>query len=99
MAGCLVLGNSSFTPMYEFLTPATPKHQFGSLRETVEYEPGEKQWLMEVAKATLPLFQDPAMQQKTFITRLCHRETVWKNQFFPILQEANLRSRNRIEVS
>ena len=93
LAGCLVIGNESFKPMFEFLAPQTPRHTFGSLRENVTYSIGEGVWLDEVAKATLPLLNHPIMKQKTHMMRLAARETVWRDQFLPILERAKQMAR------
>jgi len=90
LAGCLVVGNSSFSPMYEFLDPSCPKHTFGSLRDERKYHPSEQQWLREVAKATTPLLNHPLLKQKSHMMRLCSRETIWRTQFLPILERAGV---------
>lgn len=88
LAGCFVIGNESFAPLREFLADQTPRHEFGSERLTVTHEPSEEAWLYEVAKATTPLLQHPMLKQKTKIMHQASRETVWREQFLPILEKA-----------
>ena len=95
LAGCFVIGNASFAPLGEFLHPAVPRHEFGSLRSKVDYQPSMFQWLREVAKATLPLLQHPMLKQKAYMMRLAARETVWREQFLPILVQAEQMAKKR----
>ena len=88
LAGCFVIGNSSFKPMKEFLHPSVPTHAFCSARETVNYSPSFNQWIREVARATTPLLQHPMIRQKSQAMRMFSRETVWREQFLPILEKA-----------
>lgn len=89
LAGCFVIGNSNFRPMYEFLHPSCPRHQFGSLLEKVTYNPNEKEWAHQVAMATIPYLDHPMLRQKAHMLRLSARETIWRDQFYPILQTAS----------
>jgi glycosyltransferase involved in cell wall biosynthesis len=88
LAGCFVIGNESFRPLREFLADNAPRHEFSSDREDVTYNPSLEQWLYEVAKATTPLLQHPMLKQKAMMMRKCARETVWREQFLPILERA-----------
>ena len=96
MAGCMVIGNSSFEPMREFLCPSSPLHAFGSERNTVTYHMGANQWLREVARATTPYFNHPMFKQRPFLNRRCQREAVWREQFLPILERAYQMGKARV---
>jgi len=88
LAGCLVVGNESFAPMSEFLHPTVPQFAFGSLQNEVHYPGGERAWLREVGRALLPQFEHPMFRQQAHMLRLAAWETVWRDQFQPILQRA-----------
>ena len=95
LAGCLVIGNESFPPMNEFLSPVTPRHAFGSLRLEVKHSPNLKAWLHEVAKATMPLFSHPMFRQKSHMMKVASRANVWMRQFYPLLVHATQMSKVR----
>ena len=95
LAGCLVVGNASFPPMSEFLTPGIQSYDFGSLRNRVDYHSGIRQYLREVARSLTPLLSHPAMKQKTHMLRLAARETVWREQIQPLLERAASMSKSR----
>lgn len=88
MAGCFVIGNRSFRPMYEFLDPSCPRHEFGRLGQRVDYHPDVKSWAFQVARATTPYLDHPMIRQKQHILRQVARETIWRDQFQPILEAA-----------
>lgn len=95
LAGCLVVGNESFPPMNEFLTPIVQKYTFGSLRYTVNFDPGKNQWLRNVARSLTPQIDHPVMKQKTHMMHLAARETIWREQLLPILERAVQLARER----
>jgi len=98
MAGCLVVGNESFPPMGEFLDPKVRQYTFGSLRWEVKHAISEPQWLREVAKSMLPMFDHPVMKQKQHMMRLAAWETIWREQFLPILERAKMMNEARKAV-
>ena len=88
LAGCMVVGNDSFSPMHEFLDPSVPRFTFGALGVNVEYPLGKDQWLREVAKALTPYLEHPMFRQQSHMLRLSAWETIWREQFQPILRRA-----------
>lgn len=89
LAGCFIIGNESFQPMREFLSPNVPRHEFGSDRANVQHQPSEEAWLYEVAKATTPFLQHPMLKQKALMLGQASRESIWREQFLPILEKAS----------
>ncbi len=49
----------------------------------------------EIAKALNPLLQHPMLKQKSHMLRLAARDTVWRDQFQPLLERAHQMSQGR----
>jgi len=87
-AGTYLILNSSFKPLKEFGGTNALYHDFGSLRETVDFGDSEDNWLAEVGKASMPGFlSSKPLQQKTRIRQEFNIDYIFKHQLEPLFYE------------